>query len=97
MRPDTRILIISNQLNDPKELRSMFCSNGRGPDIVVARSHLGALEMVRQLHPQLCILRSDMAQVEGRSFADALKQACPETDVFIVENGDLAFAATADA
>jgi DNA-binding NarL/FixJ family response regulator len=89
MQSDTRILIISNRRNDPQELRSVLFGNESTPDIQVARSHAGALKMARIFQPQLCILRNDMVMLQGRSFAEVLKQACPGTDVFIVEDDDL--------
>jgi hypothetical protein len=56
----------------------------------VARSHMGALEMARTMHPQLCILSHAMVMLQGRYFPDALKEVCPDIDIFIAEDGDLA-------
>ena len=95
MQPDTRILIITNRQQDLHDLRALLYGNENKPEILVARTHGGGLDMAHQLRPQLCILASAMLTLNGRSFSDALKQACPEADIFIVENGELAKSALA--
>lgn len=70
----------------------MFPGNGAGKDILVARSYMGALELARVEHPQLCIVSEKMVMLQGRSFPDALKEACPETEIFIADDGDFAIA-----
>lgn len=97
MRNDTRILIITNRQQDLQDLRMVLSEHGNQPEILVARTHDGGLDMARNLHPHLCILANGMLMVEGRSFSDVLKQACPGVDIFIVEDGDLTKSAVATA
>jgi chemotaxis response regulator CheB len=86
----SKILVVTNGCQKPGKIRAMFPHNGAGKDIQVARSHMGALEMARNMQPQLCILSHSMVLVQGRYFPDALKELCPEIDIFIAEDHDLA-------
>ena len=94
MQRNTRILVITNDVNDPHALNSTLFADGGGKDISVARSYLGALEMARKLQPQLVIVRDNMVMLQGQYFPDVLKQACPSSDIFIVDESDLPRAAT---
>lgn len=86
----SKILVVTNGCQNPEKIRAMFPRNGAGKDIQIACSHLGALEMARTMRPQLCILSHSMVLVQGRYFPDALKEVCPEIDIFIAEDYDLA-------
>ena len=92
MQPHNRnkVLVVTNGGQNPKKIRAMFSDNGAGKDIQVACSHTGALEMARTMRPQLCILSHAMVMLQGRYFPDALKEACPDIDIFIAEDRDLA-------
>jgi CheY-like chemotaxis protein len=91
-----KILVVTSDRQNPERVRTMFPGNGAGKDILVARSYMGALEMARAEHPEVCILSQQMLMLQGRSFPDALKEACPETEIFIADDGDFANG-TADA
>lgn len=91
----SKILVVTNGREDPKKIRAMFPDNGAGKEIMLARSHRGALEMARTVHPQLCILSDHMVLLHGHYFPDVLNEACPGIDIFIAEDQDLA--AEADA
>lgn len=86
----SKVLVVTNDCQNPNKIREMFPDNGAGKDLQVARSHLGALEMARTMHPQLCILSHAMLMLQGRYFPDVLKEVCPEIDIFIAEDYDLA-------
>ncbi len=83
------ILVVTDGHEDPKKLRAMFKGNNGGKEILVARSHEGALQLARTMHPQLCILSDHMLMLHNRYFPDAIKEACPEIDIFIAEDADL--------
>jgi len=83
-----KILVVTNGHEDPKKIRAMFPQTRN--EILLARSHLGALELARSVHPQLCILSQGMVMMQGRYFPDALTEACPGIDIFIAEDRDLA-------
>jgi hypothetical protein len=86
----SKILVVTNDCQHPNKIWAMFPDNGAGKDIQVARWHQGALEMARTMHPQLCILSDTMLMLQGRYFPDLLKEVCPEIDIFIAEDYDLA-------
>ncbi len=85
-----KILVVTSDRQNPERVRAMFPHNGEGKDILVAKSYLGALEMARMEHPEVCILSEQMIELQGRSFPDALKEASPETEIFIADDGDFA-------
>lgn len=91
MQPNHRIkvLIVTSGRHNPKKIRAMFSDNGAGKDIQLARSHMGALEMAQNMHPQLCIVSYAMVMLQGRYFPDVLKEVCPEIEIFIAEDHDL--------
>jgi CheY-like chemotaxis protein len=82
-----KILVVTDGREDAKKIHAMFPRAAK--DILLARSHMGALELARMEHPQLCLLSDHMLMVQGRYFPDALKEACPGIDIFIAEDQDL--------
>lgn len=88
-----KILVVTDGREDRKKIQAMFPSSPK--DILLARSHSGALELARMAHPQLCLLSDHMVTLHGRYFPDALKEACPGIDIFIAEDQDLADAGPA--
>ena len=86
--PNT-ILVVTQGDGNSEKIRALFPDKGSGKDILVARSWLGALEMARAARPKLCLINEDMLKSQEHCFPDALKEACPDVEIFIAEESDL--------
>jgi hypothetical protein len=90
--PNT-ILVVTKGYCNSEKIRALFPEKGSGKDILVARSWVGALEMARAAHPKLCLISEDMLNSQEHFLPDALKEACPDVEIFIAEESDLSVSA----
>lgn len=83
------ILVVTKGIGDSEKIHALFPDKGSGKNILVARSCLGALEMARSSHPKLCLISEEMLKFQENFFPDAVKEACPDVEIFIAEESDL--------